>query len=206
MFNEEEMVRSYLSGKKIPKTALDDCVFFISKYYKQQGLNQIDVKKNILYWLKENNLYFKDINNNIDNAFLTKTKLVDNFDVKINQDDINRINFVADFENSKKVALFLLIYAKIHSKDNGVFKIRVATMAEWININKTNLYRRYFKPLITYGFIEGFEQKSYNKFLIQKREEKRMPFKMLHHITNNGEYSICRNEDFEELFKEIFKN
>lgn len=198
------MVKTYLSGDKIPVRALDDCVYQIAKYTKDSGMNEIETKKLILEWIKKNNLYFNDINNNIDNAFKTKSKLKSNFKVFINSEDIDKINFAADFKTGKKVALFLLIYAKIHANQNGEFKIRISTMSEWIGIAKSNLYNRYISSLIRYGFISQVEQKSYSKYLNQKRDEKRSYFKINHPLKNEGEFFIEKNEDFEKLFNEIF--
>lgn len=198
------MVETYLSGNKIPVRALDDCIYQIAKYTKDSGMNEIDTKKLILDWMSRNNLYFNDINNNIDNAFKTKSKLKSDFKIFINEDDIERINFAADFKTGKKVALFLLIYAKIHANQNGEFKIRVSTMSEWIGIAKSNLYNRYISSLIRYGFISQVEQKSYSKYLNQKRDEKRSYFKINHILKNEGKFFIEKNEDFEKLFEEIF--
>ena len=198
------MVKTYLSGDKIPVRALDDCVYQIAKYTKDSGMNEIETKKLILEWMKKNNLYFNDINNNIDNAFKTKSKLKSNFKIFINSEDIDKINFAADFKTGKKVALFLLIYAKIHANQNGEFKIRISTMSEWIGIAKSNLYNRYISSLMRYGFISQVEQKSYSKYLNQKRDEKRSYFKINHPLKNEGEFFIEKNEDFERLFNEIF--
>lgn len=204
MFNEVEMVRSYLSGVNIPKRALDDCVFQISKYTKENGMNEIDTKKEILEWLRNNNLHFLDISNNIDNAFKTKAKLIGDFSVRINQTDIDKINFAADFQTSKRVALFILIYAKLHANDNGEFKIRVSTMSEWIGIDRANLYKRHITPLITYGFLENMEKSSYSKYLNQSRDEKRGSFRVPYRLENSGDFIIERNEDFQSLFDKIF--
>lgn len=198
------MVKTYLSGDKIPVRALDDCIYQIAKYTKDSGMNEIETKKLILEWMEKNNLYFNDINNNIDNAFKTKSKLKSNFKIFINSEDIDKINFAADFKTGKKVALFLLIYAKIHANQNGEFKIRISTMSEWIGIAKSNLYNRYISSLIRYGFISQVEQKSYSKYLNQKRDEKRSYFKINHPLKNEGEFFIEKNEDFEKLFNEIF--
>ena len=204
IFNEIKMVESYLEGNHIPKRALDDCVFQIAKFTKENGMNEIMTKRVILDWIEDNNLYFVDINNNIDNAYKTKSKLKGDFCVRINNEDIERINFAADFPTSKKVALFLLIYAKINGNENGEFKIRISTMSEWIGIDRANLYKRYINPLVTYGFMESTEQKSYSKYLTQKRDEKRSGFKINHKLVNDGDYFIESNEDFECLYEEIF--
>lgn len=204
LFDEVKMVESYLNGENIPERALDDCVFQISKYLKERGFDQIETKKIILQWLKENDLFFVDINNNIDNAFKTKSKLVDGFHVEINSDDIERINFSADFLTSKKVALFLLVYAKVHANQEGEFRIRIATMSKWIGIDRANLYKRHINPLITYGFIENVEQKDFSKYTSQKREEKWCNLRIKHALVNHGDYIIEKNEDFENLFKRIF--
>lgn len=204
LFNEVAMVESYFAGVNIPKRALDDCVFQIAKYCKDLGKNEIETKSIILDWLKRNNLYFTDINNNIDNAFKTKTHLIGDFCIYVNEEDIKRINFAADFKQSKKVALFMLIYAKLHADSSGEFRIRISTMAEWIGIDRSNLYRRHISQLITYGFIEQVEHKGYMKYLGQKREEKRSRFKMTYNIENIGEYCITKNEEFQDLFNRIF--
>lgn len=203
MFNEISMVETYLRGEKIPKRALDDCIFQLSKYYKEKNFSKIETKVKIIEWLKDNGLYFVDINNNIDNAYGTKSKLIGNFSVRINQEDIDAINFAADFPTAKKVALFLLIYAKIHSDKEGNFKIRIATMAEWIGIRRENLYSRYISQLSEYGFI-NIDNSSYKKYLNKSREEKRMSMKINHDIKNEGEFIIEKNEDFLKVFKEIF--
>ena len=98
MFNEVEAVKAYLGGKKIPTRALDDCIFQIAKFFKEQGATRIETKTIIKEWLKTYDLYFVDINNNIDNAYITKSKLIGDFKVYINQADIDAINFAADFK------------------------------------------------------------------------------------------------------------
>lgn len=204
MFNEIEMVESYLNGENIPVRALDDCIFQISKYYKEKGINKIDAKKNILKWLEENNLYFIDINNNIDNAYNTKSKLIGKFKVFINKDDINAINFAADFPTSKKIALFLTIYAKLHADESGTFKIRIATFSQWIGVRRENLYSRYLSQLAEYGFIEIVDNNTYSKYLNKKHEEKRMSIKINHKLVNNGDFFIENNKDFIDVFNRIF--
>lgn len=199
------MVEEYLSGNKIPVRALDDCVFQIAKYCKNKGMDRIQTKKFVLKWLNDNNLIFVDVNNNIDNAFVTKSKLREDFSIRINKKDIDAINFSADFKVSKKIALFLIVYAKINADNCGNFKIRIATMAEWVGVKRENIYSRHISPLCEYGFMEVLDHGSYRKYLNQKRDEKRMSMKINHKLENNGDYIIERNEDFEKLFKEIFE-
>lgn len=204
MFNEVEAVKTYLDGRNIPIRALDDCVFQIAKFFKETGATRIDTKRIILEWLDRNNLYFVDINNNIDNAYITKSKLIGDFKVYINQKDIDAINFAADFKVSKKIALFLLIYAKLHADPDGNFKIRIATMAEWVGVKRENIYARHISPLAEYGFLEVPDHGSYKKYLNHKRDEKRMSMRICHKLVNDGEYFIENNEDFESLFERIF--
>lgn len=206
LFNEVEMVEEYLNGNKIPIRALDDCVFQIAKYYKEKGYNKIETKKLILDWLEKYGLYFLDINNNIDNAFLTKSKLIGDFNVRINQQDIDAINFAADFNVSKRVALFLLVYSKLHADDSGKFKIRIATMAEWVGIKRENIYARHLSPLVEYGFMEINSNNTYKKYLSRKNDEKRMEIKICHNLVNNGDYLINTNGGFDKLFCDIFIN
>lgn len=204
MFNEIEAVKDYLGGKKIPVRALDDCVFQIAKFMKEEGATRIDTKVVVKEWLTRCGLYFVDINNNIDNAFITKSKLIGDFKVYINQADIDAINFAADFKVSKKIALFLLIYAKLHADHDGNFKIRIATMAEWVGVKRENIYARHIAPLVEYGFIEIPDHNTYSKYLNKKRDEKRMSMRICHPLVNDGEYFIENNEDFESLFNRIF--
>lgn len=204
MFNEVEAVKSYLDGKRIPVRALDDCVFQISKVCKDKGMSKIETKKFILEWLDRNGLKFVDINNNIDNAYITKSRLSADFKVYINQQDIDAINFAADFSVSKKVALFLLIYAKIYADRDGKFKIRVATMAEWCGVKRENIYSRHIKPLREYGFLEILDDWSYVKYINAKRDDKRMLMRISHKLVNDGKYFIENNEDFESIFLKIF--
>ena len=149
-------------------------------------------------------MYFVDINNNIDNAYITKSKLIGDFKVYINQADIDAINFAADFKVSKKIALFLLIYAKLHADYDGNFKIRIATMAEWVGVKRENIYARHIAPLVEYGFMEVADHSDYKRYLNQKRDEKRMSMRICHPLVNEGQFVIENNEDFERLFQQIF--
>lgn len=204
MFNEVEAVKAYLGGKKIPIRALDDCIFQIAKFFKEQGATRIETKTIIKEWLKTYDLYFVDINNNIDNAYITKSKLIGDFKVYINQADIDAINFAADFKVSKKIALFLLVYAKLHADYDGNFKIRIATMAEWVGVKRENIYARHIAPLVEYGFMEVADHSDYKRYLNQKRDEKRMSMRICHPLVNEGQFVIENNEDFERLFQQIF--
>lgn len=204
MFNEIEAVKTYLEGDKIPLGAIDDCVFQIAKFCKDKGMGKIETKTLVLDWIKRNNLRFIDINNNIDNAYMTKSRLSGDFKIYINQQDIDRINFAADFSVSKKIALFLLVYAKINADPTGRFSIRIATMAEWVGVSKSNIYNRHIKPLIEYGFMENMKDWSYVKYLKNKREEKYMELRIAHRLVNDGDFFIERNEDFDSLFAKIF--
>lgn len=205
MFNEIEAVQSYLRGERIPLGAIDDCVFQIAKFCKDRDMGKIETKSLIIDWMKRNGINFTDLNNNIDNAYMTKSKLSGQFRVGINEEDINRINFAADFAITKKIALFLLVYAKIYADSDRKFNIRIATMAEWVGVAKTNIYNRHIKPLVEYGFMDNLKDWSYVKYLKNKREDKRMELKINHKLINDGDYFIERNEDFDELFHQIFK-
>lgn len=203
MLNEIEAVKSYLNGKYISPRAIDDYIYQISKYYKEQGKEKYEVRIIILNWLKENNLHFRDINNNIDNAYETKTKLKGDFKIYINKNDIECINNSADFNTVKKIALFLTIYSKINSDQDGWFKIRVSMLSEWAHSPFGKLNQR-INQLCDYKFVEVPDHGGYEKYLRSKNGDKRMKMKICHEVINDGTYCIENNEDFENLFNRIF--
>ena len=59
MINEILEVQEYLDGKNINKKCLYRTCFMLAKWYKQQGLSNVEIREKIFEWGKKYNIYIK---------------------------------------------------------------------------------------------------------------------------------------------------
>lgn len=202
LFNEFEEVREYLDGKKVTKYCLDEYVFKIARYLKEEGYTERNAKDFVSEWLNRFGYHFSNCNLTIMNAYAKRGKMKRDFCVRINDEDIEKIKYAADYKRSRKLALFLLIYAKIHADHDGNFRIRLPMVGEWLGIDRSHLYTRHLKELISFGFVEKTDaDKDYAK---NSTDGRFAHLRITYELSNTGEYVIEHNEDFDKLYNEIF--
>ena len=202
MFNEFDEVQEYLAGRKVTKYCLDEYIFKIARYLKEEGKSAHYAKDFVANWLNKFGYKFANYNLTIMNAYDKRGKMKRNFCVRINNEDIKRIKYAADYTRSRRLALFLLVYAKIHADHDGNFRIRLPMVAEWLGIDRSHLYSRHLKELLSFGFIEKTDKdKDYAKNTADGRFAH---LRITYELSNTGDYVIERNEDFDKLYREIF--
>ena len=75
-------------------------------------------------------------------------------------------------------------------------------VAEWLGIDRSHLYSRHLKELLSFGFIEKTDKdKDYAKNTADGRFAH---LRITYELSNTGDYVIERNEDFDKLYREIF--
>lgn len=206
MFNDRLMVETYLNNKKINPKALGDIIHLLSKYYiKEEKMDCIQAKAKVLEWLDNNDLYFNgDLNKAVIDAGKDKKPLTEKMPIWISSEDIKIIKNTVYTKNGRKVALFLLCYAKMYADNDRIFSIRISTMAKWIGIDKSNLYGRYLKELIDFGYVKPVEEKD-SRILkyFQTQKERDYQLQFLHPLINCGGVEF-KDYDIEALTKILF--
>lgn len=202
MFNEFEEVQEYIAGKKVTRYCLDEYIFKIARYMKEEGKPAQYTKDFVAKWLDGLGYWFANYNLTIMNAYAKRGKMKRDFCVHINNEDIEKIKYAADYGRSRRLALFLLIYAKIHADHDGNFKIRLPMVSEWVGIDRSHLYARHLKELVCFGFVEKTDSdKDYAKNTADGRFAH---LRITYELSNTGDYVIERNEDFDKFYHEIF--
>lgn len=206
MFNDRLMIEKYLDNKYVNPKALGDIIHLLCKHYiHEQGMDCIQAKQQILQWLETNDLYFNgDINKAVIEAGKDKKPLKEKEPIWINSEDIRIIKETVYTKNSRKVALFLLCYAKMYADRDRIFSIRISTMAKWIGIDKSNLYGRYIKELIDFGYIKPLEEKQARILkYFGKQQERDYQLQFMHPLINCGSIELS-DYDIDAVSKILF--
>lgn len=160
MINEKLEVREYLDGKNINKACIYRICYMLAKWYKEQGLENADIRSKIFEWANANKIYLEfNLNKLIYAAVADKIPLRGDVDVYISEADIEEIRKRFDSKNTRMLALALLAYAKACGVHNGECSVSLLAMANWLNMNHGNLSGRHFKELIDFGYISRAELK-----------------------------------------------
>lgn len=204
MIDEAVVVKNLLDGKHIHKKCLFRNCYLLAKYYKQQGLSQIDIREAIFKWGKEHDVFITyNINNIIRKVMQDKQRLKDNIAIYVSEDDVAQITRRFDNKNVRKLALALLCYAKANADRDGEFSISSVELGAWIGIDNSNILSRHLPELVDFGYIQ--KENSRPSFTWDKAEKyKHLTLKMLVPFNNRGEYAL-RENDIAELYKECFK-
>ena len=177
----------------------------LAKWYKQQGLSNVEIREKIFEWGQRYNIYIKyNVNSIIYQALEDKHRLRgDEAIVRISQMDINEIIRRFDSVQCRKVALAILCYAKVSADRDNEFNISALALSNWLNINRGNMSGRYIKELIDFEYIKKTDvSKTYSWDSNVKSNT--MTLKILVPIENTGDYILSKN-NIEGLYNEIFE-
>ena len=75
MFNEFDEVQEYLAGRKVTKYCLDEYIFKIARYLKEEGKSAHYAKDFVANWLNEFGYKFANYNLTIMNAYDKRGKM-----------------------------------------------------------------------------------------------------------------------------------
>lgn len=203
MINETLEVKEYLEGNKINKKCLYRICYMLAKWHNQQGLSHLEIRQYIFEWGEKYNIFIPfNLNNVIYQVIEDKSKLRENVDIKINDNDINEITKRFDSKNCRLLALGLLCLAKCSANKDNEFNVSLLSLSEWLHINHGNLSAIYLPELIDFGYISKVNTEktfSWDK----KVKSKSLTLKINVPIHNNGKYVINDN-DIQQLYDSIF--
>lgn len=176
----------------------------LAKWYKQQGLSNVEIREKIFEWGKTYNIYIKyNVNSIIYQALEDKHRLRgDEAIVRINQSDIDEITRRFDSIPCRKTALGILCYAKVAADRDNEFNISALALSNWLNIHQTAISGRYIKELIDFEYVKKINNaKTYSWDKNVKSNSLRM--KILVPIENKGDCTLEEN-NIDKLYNEVF--
>lgn len=177
----------------------------LAKWYKQQGLSNVEIREKIFEWGKKYNIYIKyNVNSIIYQALEDKHRLRgDEAVVRISQSDIDEITRRFDSVPCRKTALGILCYAKVSADRDNEFNISALALSNWLHLYSSNMSSRYIKEMIDFEYIQKINSTvtySWDKNV----KSNSLNLKILVPIENKGEHILVDN-DIEGLFDEIFQ-
>lgn len=204
MIDENFEAQQYLKGEGITRDNLYRICYLLAIHYKTQGFTKVETRNAIFRWGKKFNIWIKyDVNSIIDRAFDLMNPSFKTPTVKINKQDVAKINELFDNLKTKKVALALLCYAKGHADKSGYFYISSVALGAWLKINRKTLRSKYIKELIDYEYIMEIERPGNSKQWNCDFDKQATKYRVNASIHNSGEY-VLRNNEIDKLFREVF--
>lgn len=176
----------------------------LAKWYKQQGLSNVEIREKIFEWGKTYNIYIKyNVNSIIYQALEDKHRLRgDEAVVRISQSDIDEITRRFDSVPCRKTALGILCYAKVTADRDNEFNISALALSNWLNLNSGHMSGRYLKELLDFEYIEKVNNLS--TFSWDKNvKSTSLRLKLLVPIENKGEY-ILEENNVDKLYSDVF--
>lgn len=204
MINEILEVQEYLSGQNINNKCLYRTCFMLAKWYKQQGLSNVEIREKIFEWGKKYSVYIEyNVNSIIYQALEDKHRLRgDEATVHISQKDIEEITKRFDSMVCRKTSLGILCYAKVTADSDNVFDVSVLALSNWLKLPRTALGSRYIKELIDFEYIKKIRtNKTYSWDKNVKSNSLRL--QILVPIENKGEY-ILKDNNIDKLYSDVF--
>lgn len=203
MINETLIVKQYLDGKNINKRIIYRICFLLSKWYKENGVeNKADIRKLILQWAKQNSIHIEiNINDCIDRAVENKRRLTTDNEIRISTSDVEEIKSRFDNKNVRLIALGILCYAKQFADINNEFDLHVYAFSDWLGIDPSNLINRYINEIVDYGYITKTASSTSSWRGVAKSKSPK--YKINVPVSNVGEAIIQKN-DIRKLYQELF--
>lgn len=194
----------YLNGENIVKSDLYRICYLLAKWYKEQGLSQLEIRESIFKWANNLNLYLKfNLNDMIHKALSDDSRLKDNVVIRINESDIYEISRRFDNPKTKFVALAVLCYAKSYANRDKCFFISSVSLGAWLTIHGSNLKRKYIKELIDFEYLSIVDTPKNTYKWNSDEQSKNTKYKILVPIHNSGIF-ILEDNDIEKLYHSIF--
>lgn len=206
MINEKVEVENYLDGNNIYK---NECTFrmcyLMAKYYRDQGLTPIEIRKKIFAWGHEYGIYIVHNVNDIIRMAITKNEPLCTKDVYVNDNDIKEINERFSKKNTKLCALAFLLLAKIYSDKDGILTFSQTDFAKWVGILQPNV-SNIIDELEFFDYIKRIKLDEDATFVWNgKVVGKNVRYKLKVPYENNGDY-LLKDNKIRELYSEIFQN
>lgn len=206
MINEKIEVENYLSGENIYK---NECTYrmcyLMAKYYRDQGLSPVEIRKKIFSWGHEFGIYIVHNVNDIIKMAIIKNEPLCVEDAYVNSDDIKEITDRFSKKNTKLCALAILLLAKTHCDRDGLLIFSQVDFAKWVGILQPNV-SNIFDELEFFDYVEKIKLDEESTFVWNgKVVGKNVKYKLKVPYVNEGEY-ILRDNNIKELYGEIFQS
>lgn len=158
MFNEKfEALRLLNNGIKKGES-LNRAVIILTKYYKQEGKNKMEIRSKIIEWLKTYNLSIDFIlNNKIDYVFENGGQFIDNISIPITLVDMRMIHEKFFNKTVRLVAFAILCNSKMNRDNNGMFKCNLKSISLWSGISRRHVMN-IMKEIEDCGFLTVIER------------------------------------------------
>lgn len=206
MINEVLEVQQYLNGEKITKECLRRICFQIARWYKQQGYDHLQIREAIFAWANKYEMFLDfSVNTIINTVMDSRSKLRDDIEVFVSEDDIHQITGRFDGNNVRLIALAILCYAKAYANSEGLFDVSEAALASWVGLRRSNVSAYYMKELTNYGYVEKIVPKKATYSWSRGTRNKSAKFRLKVPFKNEGSYKLIDN-DIDQLFHDIFEN
>lgn len=183
--------------------------YLLRKYYKEQGLNNLEIRQNIFDWASKHGVFFSfSVNNLIYQVMEDNTKLRGEIPIYITQQDIDEINARFDKKTCKYVALAVLCYAKATANTDKEVVVSTAGFAHWLGMQQQNISTRYLPELCDFKYIEKIDDEEiYFSWDKSKPLSKNRRYKVKVTLENKPERAIyeLRNNDINALCRVAFK-
>lgn len=176
----------------------------LAKWFKQQGMSNIEIREAIFAWGKKYGVYIDyNLNSIIYQALSDKHRLRDKMEIRVSDADIDEIKKRFDSHNCKKLALAILCLAKASADNENKMLVSVTALSNWVGIAASNVSARCIPELIDFEYISKVESNnktySWDKYV----KSKSLNLKIRVPIDNSGQY-ILNDNNIDELFSTIF--
>lgn len=211
MINEVLVVQGLLGDEPVNKKCLYGCCYLLAKYWIQEGLTPLQVRKNIFEWATGRHIYLDgthlNVNQLIYKAERDKRRLREDVTVRISERDIQEITSRFDNDRIRRTALAILCYAKVTADKDNCFDMSIEMLCHWLGYSRTRVYESYLRELQVFDYIDRTEYKKENKTFSWNGnvKSKSANFKLLVPFNNNGSHLLIDN-DIDSLFNECFKD
>lgn len=124
-------------------------------------------------------------------------------DVYVNEQDIEEIKLRFSTKNSRLCALGILLFAKAHADQEGIFTFSQSDFANWVGIQQPHV-STCFDELELFDYIKRIYPNGDQTFVWNGRiVGKRISYKLKVNYVNEGDYKILNN-NIRELFDRLF--
>lgn len=206
MIDERFEVQEYLNGKSIVLGNLYRICWLIVRWYKEQGLNRLDIRNEVFKWGCEQKITIKYNVNDIINKVYDKemdAKLRSPA-VKINKQDVQEIDRRFDNKKTKLCALAILCYAKAYADRAGTFNISTVNLSAWVGINRKSLANKYIKELIDFEYLTLVSlPPKIGRWKDMSYYDQATTYKLNVPCHNSGNF-VLRNNAIRILFSEVY--
>lgn len=208
LINEKKQLQDIINGKNINIFNVRYyCTLLIKHFYLMGIKDSHDIISECFTWGKKNNVWIKlNIKKLVDNILSNPIEIKDVENVYVTNEELSYIKYICgNKKKSKKLAVGILVYAKVHGVDN-VIDLNIRMMCDFIGIDisnsskSSNFYNRDLKHLFNCNFIEDLEEvNKWKNKLTSFNRKLRVNFKLENKC---GEY-IVKDDKFIDFYRNI---